>query len=85
MVVVLRHHNVVAAAPRVHENGVARVRATGVDAFGAGKGNSGCDDVDVFAAKQTAFAGVGVEPRYSDARCRYAKALQAAVCQLDGA
>ena len=50
------------------EHGVRRQGAPGVDAVLAQRLDSGCHDVDVFAAERAVFAGMRIEARYRKPR-----------------
>jgi hypothetical protein len=68
----------------LHEDGIARIRASGIDALGSGRVDCRSDDPDLLVPEEAAFTRMRVEPRYGDSRVREAESLPALVGKPDG-
>jgi hypothetical protein len=71
-----RDDDVELATARAHEDGVGRVGAGRVPAFGASVGDGRRDVVDLLVAKQAALACVRIQAGHGDARRRQPHALE---------
>ena len=85
LIVVLGNDNIEPTFTCLHEDRIARIRASGIDALGAGGVDSRSNDPDLLVSEEAAFTCVRVKTRYSDPRGREAKSLPALVGQADGA
>ena len=72
------------AAAGAQEDGVGRVGAGGGDVLFLGGFDGGTDDIDLFAAEEAAFAGVGVETGHGEAGRRQAATADGVVDETDG-
>ena len=89
MVVVHRDHDIKLTGmglgvPSPHEDGIRRQRSVHIHPLRAQLSQSGSNDFQLLPAKQTTFAGMGVEPCHSDTRRTPQGAQQCRMCDLHG-
>ena len=68
----------------MHENRIARIRASGIDAFGSCRFDCRSYDRDLLVPEEAALTCVRVETRYGDTRGREAERLATLVGKPDG-
>ena len=85
LVVVHGHHQVIGAAPRLQEDGVAGMRTAALDSLGAGRLDGGNDELLVFLAEQPVLARMRVQTADGDAGLVEPEQPHRLAAQLDGA